>query len=111
MVLSGKHTYSWYDDYDDRYYKEETKWDGKQTCEMYGGDIECRGNPKASDFNTLWFKFGGGLDYDLSETMFLRSSLLYGIRLSNKIEKDWEDGGDTRLGHGLDIRVGVGFRL
>jgi opacity protein-like surface antigen len=76
------------------------------------------------DNSALWFKFGGGLDYALTEKLYLRGSLLYGIRLANKFEKDLEDsykalgsglGMDvstkTLRGHGLEVKIAVGYKF
>jgi len=73
----------------------------------------------ADTLSALWFKLGGGLDAPLSEKVFLRANILYGIRLSNKFEDDYVSANNTYsnrkaeplLGHGLTIRVGVGFKL
>jgi len=77
--------------------------------------------------NALWFRLGGGMDFSLSETMFLRGNFTYGIRLRNRWENDMIDNSpyarliginliestydSARLGHGVDITVGIGFRL
>ncbi|MDR3324720.1 MAG: hypothetical protein LBS82_01840 [Spirochaetaceae bacterium] len=70
---------------------------------------------KPGDFSAFWFKFGGGLDYAITNNVYLRGDLLYGIRLANKVENDAIDGrGDdakTRLGHGIDVKVAVGYKL
>ena len=70
------------------------------------------------DLSALWFKFGGGLDYSFTDMIYLRGEVLYGLRLKNKVEKDAEDyykapgvSVDTLLGHGLEIKVPVGFRF
>jgi len=73
------------------------------------------------DFSALWFKFGGGLDYSITEKIYLRAGILYGFRLENEFEKDIEAnwyktyGGmvniNKLLGHGLEIKLAVGFRF
>jgi len=68
----------------------------------------------ASALGALWVRIGGGIDYNLTESAFLRAELLYGARTANTVEKDGMDidGADgTRLGHGVEVRVGAGFRL
>ena len=86
----------------------------------------------AGDFSALWVKFGGGLDYNINDRIFIRSELLYGIRLANKIERLDSDGYFTEfyddlvnslddydenvyyepvLGHGLNIKVGLGYKF
>jgi hypothetical protein len=76
------------------------------------------------DLSALWFKFGGGLDYYFTEKIFLRAGILYGIRLSNEFEKDMVNifkslgsqnslrvNAETLLGHGIDIKLAIGFRI
>ncbi|MCL1992436.1 MAG: hypothetical protein FWG66_05775 [Spirochaetes bacterium] len=88
-----------------------------------------------------WFRLGGGMDLNITEGMFLRTTLTYGIRLRNRFENDildsdpfqhgnsgttpgtgtppdtdfdhrWTANYDSaRLGHGVDVTVGLGFRL
>jgi hypothetical protein len=79
-----------------------------------------KGVPKAFDLSALWIKFGGGFDYTISDRIYIRPELTYGIRLTNGYESNTlakENGisegvsGDPRLGHGLMIRVGVGYYL
>jgi hypothetical protein len=88
------------------------------------GEIEFDGGvgdgviPKAIEFSALWFKFGGGVDYAISDKLYARGELLYGIRLANGYENNIltnEDkmfvSGKARLGHGIKIRAGVGYYL
>jgi opacity protein-like surface antigen len=75
----------------------------------------------SGDFSALWFKFGGGLDFALTQNLYLRFEALYGIRLANTYEKDMKDmvedslGTDvevkTLLGHGLTAKLAVGYRF
>jgi len=69
----------------------------------------------SGDLSRLWFKFGGGADFELSEKMYLRTTLLYGIGMKNKLEKDLVDMGDglfnTVTQHGIDIKAGIGFKF
>jgi len=46
------------------------------------------GDDSPGNWNAPIFKFGAGIDIALGEKIFLRSDLLYGIRLANKVEKD-----------------------
>jgi opacity protein-like surface antigen len=74
---------------------------------------------KPVDFSALWFKLGGGLDYDITSNVYLRGEALYGLRLANKMENDLKDAFDdmgasdpkTRLGHGLTVKLAVGYRF
>jgi hypothetical protein len=70
----------------------------------------------AGDLSALWFKLGGGLDYSFTDQIYLRGGLLYGLRLANAFEYDAVDAykamdPKTRLGHGLEIKVAVGYRF
>jgi hypothetical protein len=83
-----------------------------------GNELESVG-----DYSALWFKLGGGLDFALSEKLYLRFETLYGLRLANKMEKDQKDSlekqyanipgvtvdAKTRLGHGLTAKLALGF--
>ena len=76
------------------------------------GDYETK-HSSPGDFNALWYKLGAGMDYTFTDHLYGRVGILYGIRHVNKYEKDWgeaaDDGGKARLGHGLDIRLAVGY--
>ena len=71
------------------------------------------------DLSALWFKFGGGMDYSFTDSIYLRAGILYGLRLANKSENDMKDmvaespGVDfkTLLGHGLEIKLAIGFKF
>jgi hypothetical protein len=70
---------------------------------------------KAMDaLNAMWFKAGIGLDTHFSDHLFLRTALLYGLRLPNKMEEYLQD---TRqdvnwmLGHGGDFKIAIGYRF
>ena len=74
-----------------------------------------------TDFNALWFRFGGGLDYSFTNNIYLRTGIYYGIRLENKFEKDevvllnevtmGMANIYNLLGHGLEMKLAVGFRF
>jgi hypothetical protein len=69
--------------------------------------------------NSLWFKAGVGVDYVLTEILYIRGEVLYGVRLSNKYEEDLKDYyislgyTDVKilLGHGPTIKIGVGYKF
>ena len=89
------------------------------------------------DSSALWFRLGGGMDFSINQNVFLRGSLSYGLRLRTRWENDvinngphWVSGDtftnqvgvtsdnrrfvtydNARLGHGVDITIGIGFRL
>jgi uncharacterized repeat protein (TIGR02543 family) len=58
---------------------------------------------------SVWVKVGGGLDFDLSRSVYLRAEAQYGARTPNYFETDNSE--KPRLGHGLTVRGGVGFRM
>jgi opacity protein-like surface antigen len=83
-------------------------------------------NSNSGDYSALWFKFGGGLDFALTQKLYLRFEALYGIRLASKAEKDMKDSYEaqfkntpgvtiddskTLLGHGLTAKLGVGYKF
>jgi opacity protein-like surface antigen len=75
------------------------------------------------DFSALWLNFGGGLDFAFTDHIYLRGGLVYGLRLANKAEKDLVDffdawygpmsGTDLKTlgGHGLEVKIAVGYRF
>jgi hypothetical protein len=68
----------------------------------------------AGALGALWVKIGGGIDYYVTTIAYIRAELLYGMRMTNDYEQ-WcvdELGAEkTRLGHGLTIKAGAGFKL
>ncbi|MDR1029237.1 MAG: porin family protein [Treponema sp.] len=70
-------------------------------------------NDDAGDLSALWFKLGGGLDYAITSKMYARLEALYGLRLANKFETDMKDDtdGETLLGHGLTVKLAVGYKF
>jgi len=56
-------------------------------------------------WNDLWLRGGVGLDTFLSDTMFLRSHLIYGAA----IPLGGDDYMGLKTGHGLLLKVGLGF--
>jgi hypothetical protein len=72
----------------------------------------------AGDFNTLWFKFGGGVDVPIKEKLFVRVEALYGFGLENKFQKNGEKEAEAYSGkvnwgwvNGPTVRVGLGYRF
>ncbi|MCL2181113.1 MAG: hypothetical protein FWB83_08295 [Treponema sp.] len=73
----------------------------------------------ASDFSHLWIRFGAGLDYAISHKMYIRGTILYGLRLSSKFESDlagifgdyYEVKPVLQMGHGPVIKIAVGYRF
>jgi len=70
----------------------------------------------ASDLSDFWIRFGGGLDFNLTEKLFLRGTLLFGIDLGSKAEKDLADSFkpfnvEQNIGFGTKIQVAVGYKF
>ena len=70
----------------------------------------------AGDLSVLWFKLGAGADFTFTDHIFARLGVVYGIRLKNKWEKylvneDYGHNMKIRLGHGLDVKLAVGYRF
>jgi hypothetical protein len=72
----------------------------------------------AGDLSALWFKFGGGLDYRITEKVYARAQALYGLRAANKFETimenryKWEGySAKTLLGHGPTVKLAVGYKF
>jgi opacity protein-like surface antigen len=64
--------------------------------------------------SSVSFKAGIGLDTVLTEKMFLRSEMMYGIRLPNKFEQYQADiytGVNSKLFHGGDFKIAIGYRF
>jgi hypothetical protein len=72
----------------------------------------------------LWFKGGVGADIPIVNRLFIRPEFLYGIRVNTESEQDMIDGYlaptaedvnhrnklfDAIVGHGLDLRVALGY--
>jgi len=56
-------------------------------------------------WDDLWLRAGVGLDTFFSETMFVRSHLIYGAAIPIGGDKDL----GLSVGHGLLVKVGIGF--
>jgi TolB-like protein len=57
----------------------------------------------------VWVKVGAGIDLDVTRTAYLRAEALYGARTSNWFETDNSE--KPRLGYGLTVKAGAGFRM
>jgi opacity protein-like surface antigen len=71
--------------------------------------------PSLGEFwNSIWIKAGIGADYSLTEALYLRCEVLYGIKFNSKYEDDeakyWTE--DIKgVKNGPDVRLGVGYRF
>ena len=86
---------------------------------VLSGRVDGESVDEPGDSSALWFRFGGGFDHSFSENVFFRGMLLYGLRLSNRDERDLVNilndipgvSARTRLGHGLEVRLAIGHRF
>lgn len=84
------------------------KMGGKDVPSEYKDDFN-------EGYSWFWIKLGVGADIPLAEKFYLRPEFLYGIRFNTDNEKDTKDSAgkflDAIVGHGLDVRVAVGYRF
>jgi hypothetical protein len=78
-----------------------------------GNDIFEDSSDLADAFNRLWVKLGIGADISLSDSVFIRPALLYGINFGSKFIRDLKSEMDdmSSFHHGLDLRLAIGFRF
>jgi hypothetical protein len=72
------------------------------------------GKGTAADYyNSAWIKFGAGLDADLSKSLYLRSSFLYGFKFYSTKESDLKDDLDIKdlIYSGPTFRLALGYKL
>jgi len=103
LTLSGKYKFA---------NGDEIPFDGGY--EDLGPNIGSYKRPDADALDALWFKFGCGFDIGMGDRAYLRTELLYGFRMANKLEEKWIEGdsdGETKTGHGLTVKAGVGFKF
>ncbi|MCL2609422.1 MAG: hypothetical protein FWD94_05930 [Treponema sp.] len=84
-------------------------------------DAHLNGNFKISDWNVLFVRLGAGASFDLTDRLFLRGDLLYGIRLMSRQEKlsletvkTLTEEDSPKLGglsSGPTVRIGLGWRI
>ena len=76
---------------------------------------------KVTDWNSAWVNLGGGVDFMITDKIFLRAELLYSFRLMTSYErknlalmKDISGDPSPKLGgltSGPSIRIGAGYRF
>jgi hypothetical protein len=91
----------------------------------YDGDtIDWGSDSAAGMLSQFGILIGGGLDFPITNDLFLRGELLFQLRFSNKMMRDYRDAlnkeyedvkdyakASTTLGWGPRIKIGVGYRL
>jgi TolB-like protein len=69
----------------------------------------------AKVLTNFWVKFGGGVEFNITESLYLRGELLYGVRTANDFEKNGaifnSNDGTPMTGQGVSLRAGVGFNF
>jgi hypothetical protein len=81
-----------------------------------GNEVKNKDNKDApGDMNALWGRFGAGVDFAFTDSLFMRGEVVYGIRISNEVENRVKDAGgsgvDILLGHGGQVKIAVGYRF
>lgn len=64
--------------------------------------------------NSWWIKFGVGADYNITGKLFLRSELLYGLKLPNEYEigmADYWTENIKGMSNGLTYSLAVGYKI
>lgn len=78
------------------------------------------GHPNAGALSASWVMFGGGVDYGLGRTVYLRAELLYGLRTPNSFEieranvekaKYNNEEVETVAGNGIIFKAGIGVKF
>jgi hypothetical protein len=69
----------------------------------------------AGSLSNFWVKLGGGGDFKISENLYVRGELLWGVRLANSFESDGavfgNRDGSPMTGSGVGVRVGAGVHF
>jgi hypothetical protein len=89
----------------------EPSWDGKLKGDSYQGN--------AIDWSALTIRFGLGIDYYLSSSLFLRSQLIFGVKLNTNreatlvknIETNEDFANPFSIGGGGKITVSIGYTI
>jgi hypothetical protein len=72
------------------------------------------GKGTAADlYNSGWIKFGAGVDADLTQSLYLRTSFLYGFKFYSTKESDWKDDYDIDdlIYSGPTFRIALGYKF
>jgi len=72
----------------------------------------------AEKLSTLWIRFGAGLDFDITENLYLRGTVLFGIKIPSEFENDLSDAykamgynPEINIGFGTAIKFAVGYKF
>jgi len=100
-------------------FANDLTYDGKTTTYEEDIDYSDPDYYPISALNTLWVKFGVGMDIPLNSayTIYIRPILLYGIGTNDMFQKDeleyrYSDGSrnvTSIVNHGLELKITIGF--
>jgi outer membrane protein W len=77
-----------------------------------GNEIKDEGDFKKADyFNALSTILGVGLDYSMTDAMYIRTEIGYGIILNTKDEDKRKNSFDSNIKGKIPIKVAVGYRF
>ena len=121
LIQKRKGDYVIYEDGD--YVQKHGEYD--RTDGVTAADLDKNGDPyPLSAWNALWINIGAGLDYNFTESLFLRSELFFGFRLPTGYEmgsldmlKDKEgpimlnDEKPRGLTGSPSLKIGIGYRF
>jgi hypothetical protein len=64
-------------------------------------------------YNSAWIKFGAGVDADLTKSLYLRTTFLYGFKFYSTKESDLKDDLDIKdlVYSGPTFRIAVGYKF
>jgi opacity protein-like surface antigen len=93
------------------------EWDILLGAKYKGDEVNFNGKYDKEDYNEFWFKLGGGIDFSLTNKIFVRGVFLYGFRPRTNVEEDTKDLYDvgstkvTTVQHGPGFKLAIGYRL
>jgi hypothetical protein len=77
-----------------------------------GNEIKDEGGFKKADyFNALSLLFGIGVDYDITNALYFRGELGFGITFNTKYEDDIKEAIDSNFKGKIPVKLALGYRL
>ena len=67
--------------------------------------------PRDEPINRFWIKLGAGADFNFTDKIYLRPSILYGINFGSKNNRDTNNEIIGSVHDGFDFRLALGFKL
>jgi hypothetical protein len=66
----------------------------------------------ASDYSNFWLKAGGGIDYNITNTLYLRGEIVFGYKFNNAEEKNLASAVSGSIASfGPSVKIAVGYNL